>query len=358
LCAWGNADAGRCGIEHIEGLPSDADGPYQPVPKFVRAFGDNGIGRVRSVACGSWHSLAATEGGDLYAWGAARAGRCGFADVTGLPCDENGPYQPVPRQVTIGGGCTGSTKVAVVACGSWHSLAAAEDGTLYAWGVALMSRCGFETTGMPIDDLCPYQPTPLAVVAMPKVYVGGPMLSPPHGPEAVCADLRELLEDEQYADVCFEVSGVELRAHVAILVARSEHFRCMFRSGMAECQVEDVASTVAPPLRRVRITDCGPLTFRQLLLWLYSGALDDGLPVEELAGVLRLPTFTDCQLSGKSARDVSQRILTWTTSWSYCRSQFRRTPRHSKQLAPASRSKTLAQYAAIQASRSAAMWKY
>jgi len=293
LCAWGNADAGRCGLGDPQGMPTDHDGHYQPVPCLVGGFGAGCM--IRSVACGSWHSLAVTQEGELYAWGAARAGRCGFADVSGLPADENGPYQPVPRQV-VDGGMRGK-KVALVACGSWHSLAATDDGSLYAWGVALMSRCGFDTAGMPIDDLCPYQPTPHAVVAMPKVKLHERTPPPLRGPEAVCADMRILLEDEHYADVCFEVGGEVLRAHVAILVARSEHFRCMFRSGMAECQVDVGAGScvgsaadgfAGVPVRRVRVTDCGPVAFKQLLIWMYSGAVDDGLPVDELASILRL----------------------------------------------------------------------
>jgi len=238
-----------------------------------------------------------TQDYELHAWGAARAGRCGFADISGLPSDENGPYQPVPRQVVDGG--LGGKKVALVACGSWHSLAATDDGQLYAWGVALMSRCGFDTIGMPIDDLCPFQPTPLAVVAMPKVRLHGPSATTLRGPEAVCADLRELLKDESYADVCFKVGDQELRAHVAILAARCDYFRCMFRSGMAECRVDpgavgsaasatDGIAGAQVPMRRVQIEDCGPAAFRQLLIWLYSGSVESGLLTEDLASLLRL----------------------------------------------------------------------
>ena len=155
LFAWGCADAGRCGVDGAEWLPEDGhgDGPYQPVPVQVNRDGSLRGKKVKQVACGSWHSLAVTQNFELHAWGATRAGRCGFADTSGLPFDENGPYQPVPRRVNDGG--LRDRKVAVAACGSWHSLAATCEGELYAWGVALMSRCGFATVGMPVDDLCP-----------------------------------------------------------------------------------------------------------------------------------------------------------------------------------------------------------
>jgi len=181
-----------------------------------------------------------------------------------------------------------------VACGSWHSLAATEEGDLFAWGVALMSRCGFDTIGMPIDDLCPYQPTPLAVVAMPKVLLQDATSVTLRGPDSVCSDLKGLLNDESYADVIFVVDGEELRAHVAILAARCEYFRDMFRSGMAESRI-DVAKqgymgSEANGLvtRRVVVADCGPAAFKQLLLWLYSGTVEACLPTEELASLLRL----------------------------------------------------------------------
>lgn len=295
LLAWGRAEAGRCGLAHMQGLPIDSDGPFQPVPALVSDGGLRGK-KVSSVACGSWHSLAVTDDGDLYAWGAARAGRCGFQDISGLPTTGDGPYQPLPRQV-IDGGLRGK-KVQLAACGSWHSLAATDEGNLYAWGVALMSRCGFETSGMPIDDLCPYQPVPLCVVAMPKVRLSCEEAdTQPRGAEAVCSDLRDLLRDESYADVVFDVGDEELRAHVAILTARCDYFDRMFRSGMAECRFDRGGSAAgsaadgiasAPPIRRVRVTNSGPPAFRQLLAWLYTGAVDAGLPAEDLASLLRL----------------------------------------------------------------------
>ena len=134
----------------------------------------------------------------------------------------------------------------------------------------------------------------MAVVAMPKVKLVEVEKALPRGADAVCTDLRELLKEELYADVCFEVEGREVLAHVAILVARCDHFRRMFQSGMAESRADAAPSgdlgacAPATPVRRVQIKDCGAVAFCQLLLWLYSGALDPGLPIDELASILRL----------------------------------------------------------------------
>ena len=45
--------------------------------------------KVVAVASGRWHNLAVVEGGELFAWGAADASRCGFADTTDMPRDED-----------------------------------------------------------------------------------------------------------------------------------------------------------------------------------------------------------------------------------------------------------------------------
>ena len=106
LLAWGSLHLGRCGFKDSTGLPTDdQDRPYQPVPRRVNGGALEGK-RVVFVACGTFHSLAVTGGGELYSWGSAVAGRCGFADVRGLPVDPEGmAYQPVPRQAPESAGC-------------------------------------------------------------------------------------------------------------------------------------------------------------------------------------------------------------------------------------------------------------
>lgn len=73
-------------------------------------------------------------------------------------------------------------------------------------------------------------------------------------------DLENFLESESHSDVTFIVKGEKIKAHKAILAARSEYFSRMFASGMKECQTSEV-----------QMDDCDPLTFRKTLQILYGG---------------------------------------------------------------------------------------
>lgn len=62
-----------------------------------------------------------------------------------------------------------------------------------------------------------------------------------------------LIVDYRYSDVTFNVQGVALKAHRAILDVRSGVFEKMFNSGMSESKGE------------VIIDDISPAVFKQLL---------------------------------------------------------------------------------------------
>ncbi|MDR3202828.1 MAG: hypothetical protein LBT54_06830, partial [Bifidobacteriaceae bacterium] len=75
--------------------------------------------RFTEVAAGSWHSLALTENGLVYAWGYNADGQLGLGDTA---------YRAVPHLVAL------PAKAVHVAAGSGHSLARTEDGRVFAWG--------------------------------------------------------------------------------------------------------------------------------------------------------------------------------------------------------------------------------
>ena len=57
---------------------------------------------IIQVACASFHSLALTDQGTVWAWGSARGGLLAIADRSGLPTypdDENEAFQPTPTLV-------------------------------------------------------------------------------------------------------------------------------------------------------------------------------------------------------------------------------------------------------------------
>ncbi|KAL9888482.1 protein roadkill-like [Glossina fuscipes] len=74
------------------------------------------------------------------------------------------------------------------------------------------------------------------------------------------ADLRRLLEREEFSDVTLAVNGHEIRAHKSILVARSSVFAAMFRHSMEETQTN-----------RINITDVDYIVLKEMLTYMYTG---------------------------------------------------------------------------------------
>lgn len=83
------------------------------------------------------------------------------------------------------------------------------------------------------------------------------MREPQH---SLSEDLGSLFENQRFSDVTFSVDGKELRAHKAILSARSAVFAAMFQHEMAE-RVQN----------RVVVTDLDYDVFREMLAYVYTG---------------------------------------------------------------------------------------
>ncbi len=96
-------------------------------------LGDNVVSnKIIAVALGESHSIALAADGTVYSWGLNNFGQLG-----------NGPtgQETTPVKVLKGeyGGTTylgddSNNKITAVALGYYHSIALAEDGTVYSWG--------------------------------------------------------------------------------------------------------------------------------------------------------------------------------------------------------------------------------
>jgi alpha-tubulin suppressor-like RCC1 family protein len=90
---------------------------------------------VVSLSLGAYHSAAIGESGTLYTWGwqgsfFGGASGCGHADSsTEAP-------RPVAKLLELG------EKIVEVACGTQHTIALAESGSVYAWGKGEFGRLG------------------------------------------------------------------------------------------------------------------------------------------------------------------------------------------------------------------------
>ena len=112
LVAWGSNASGQLG----NGSTVDSN-----VPVAVTAAGTT----VTAIAAGYSHSLAASSGGTLTAWGLngnAQLGNGGYVDSS------------LPAAVTTAGTPLGGRTISALAAGAYFSMALCTDGTLAAWG--------------------------------------------------------------------------------------------------------------------------------------------------------------------------------------------------------------------------------
>ncbi|KAK0179955.1 hypothetical protein PV327_005649 [Microctonus hyperodae] len=112
---------------------------------------------IIAVACGSHHSLALTEDGEVYGWGQNTCGQVG----SGISTNQNTPRK-------INSGLTGK-KIVQIYCGQTSSMAVTNNGEVYAWGNNSVGQLGI---GSYINQLSPQRVTGLVGVVIEKVVCG------------------------------------------------------------------------------------------------------------------------------------------------------------------------------------------
>ncbi|EMG36506.1 RCC1 domain-containing protein, alpha-tubulin suppressor [Desulfocurvibacter africanus PCS] len=119
LWAWGDNGNGQLG----NGSTSSRSRPVKiPLPTGITGF--------TAVAAGDCYSLALDDDGTLWAWGSNLYEQLG---------DGTDTQRESPKQVPLP---LGVSKFTAVAAGAYHSLALADDGTLWAWGNNGYGRLG------------------------------------------------------------------------------------------------------------------------------------------------------------------------------------------------------------------------
>ncbi|XP_052749366.1 probable E3 ubiquitin-protein ligase HERC4 isoform X2 [Galleria mellonella] len=120
--SWGCNSMGQLGVV-------DTDSISHNVPCVVKKLATK---NVVQVACGSYHSMALTNNGDLYAWGANSYGQCGLGNVTNK--------EMKPQQITSLLG----VPIALIACGSNHTFVLSKSGAVYGWGKNSHGQLGLQ----------------------------------------------------------------------------------------------------------------------------------------------------------------------------------------------------------------------
>lgn len=110
----------------------------RPLPTLIVAL--DGI-VVKDIACGRWHCLALSEYGDVYSWGWNKHGQLGHSKQT--------PTVATPTLVEIYPGTLARARpmdecdmveacdevcIVSVSCGTRHSVALSDGGSVYGWG--------------------------------------------------------------------------------------------------------------------------------------------------------------------------------------------------------------------------------
>jgi alpha-tubulin suppressor-like RCC1 family protein len=158
--SWGTNANGELGD------PSRAGDSATPV-RAQRSVGSElvPLASIAEVAAGANHSLTLARDGTVWGWGDNHDGQAG----AGVPITSSTRVQgaavkvPVPKPVTA------------IAAGDHFSLALAEDGTVYAWGLDSSRQLGAEPAPDTCDaqDPCSVQPIPVPDLAGATAIAAG-----------------------------------------------------------------------------------------------------------------------------------------------------------------------------------------
>ncbi|XP_062328674.1 RCC1 and BTB domain-containing protein 2 isoform X2 [Osmerus eperlanus] len=211
---------------------------------------------IVQVACGYAHTLALTDEGLVYAWGANSYGQLG----TG-----NKSNQSLPTLINM----DKERMVEVAACHTSHTSAAkTQSGQVFMWGqcrgqaVACPHLTHFGTT----DDVFACFATP-AVTWHLLTVDGDDYLT-------VAQSLKREFDSPDISDLKFLVDGKCIHVHKALLKIRCEHFRALLNETDEES---------------IEIHQFSYLVYRAFLEYLYTDTIN--LPPEDAIGLLDLATY-------------------------------------------------------------------
>ncbi|XP_010884619.1 RCC1 and BTB domain-containing protein 1 isoform X2 [Esox lucius] len=214
---------------------------------------------VLQIASGYAHSLALTDEGLLYAWGANTYGQLG----TGNKSNQLSPVQIMTEKERI---------VEIAACHSTHTSACkTQSGQVYMWG-----QCRGQSVVLPFLTHFSSTDDVFGCFATPSVMWR--LLSMEHDDFlTVAQSLRKEFDSPETADLKFCVDGKYIHVHKAVLKIRCEHFRSMFQSHWTEDMKEVI-----------EIDQFSYPVYRSFLEFLYTDNVD--LPPEDAIGLLDLAT--------------------------------------------------------------------
>ncbi|KAL3535977.1 hypothetical protein ACH5RR_004438 [Cinchona calisaya] len=91
-----------------------------------------GARRVKTIAAAKHHTVAATQGGEVFTWGSNREGQLGYTSVD---------TQPTPRRVS-----SLKSRIVAVAAANKHTVVISNSGEVFTWGCNKEGQLGYGTS--------------------------------------------------------------------------------------------------------------------------------------------------------------------------------------------------------------------
>ncbi|XP_011049375.1 PREDICTED: probable E3 ubiquitin-protein ligase HERC4 isoform X2 [Acromyrmex echinatior] len=119
LFSWGCNMNGQLGLNSVDCT--------ERVPRMIKVLGTNVIVQI---ACGTEHSIALTNDGELYAWGSNREGQLGLGSYT--------TTEIKPKRIST----LAAVPIAFIACGGYHTIVISKSGAVFSWGRNTFGQLG------------------------------------------------------------------------------------------------------------------------------------------------------------------------------------------------------------------------
>ncbi|KAK3601331.1 hypothetical protein CHS0354_011933 [Potamilus streckersoni] len=242
---WGYNGNGQLGVGNNVNSPNPCKVQMQ-----------NGI-IVSQIVCGYAHTLALTDEGALYSWGANSYGQLGTGNKANL--------------VTPSNVSTDGERFIEVAASHYAHISAAmtETGRVYMWG-----QCRGQSITMPTVTRFTCTDDVFAAFSAPAITWRMYIVDSMRGC-SLAASIGNAFDDANTSDVKFIVNGKEIHVHKAVLKIRCDYYKSMFSESWDEAGKDTI-----------EISNYSYVVYKAFLQYLYTDRVD--LPPDEAIGLLDL----------------------------------------------------------------------
>lgn len=233
---------------------------------------------IVKVVCGYAHTLALSDEGVLYAWGANSYGQLGI----GNKANQVSPVKIAPE---IG-------RVVEIAASHYNHISAAltQSSKVYMWG-----QCRGQSVTSPNETPFHSLHDAFACFASPTV-TWKPMELDVERAVRVYDSLKGAFDDSETSDLKFSIESKLIYVHKAILKIRCQHFRSMFQSHWEEDEKDTL-----------EVTQFSYPVYRAFLYFLYTDEVD--VPPEDAIELLDLAnSYCETQLKRQCERIIKNGI--------------------------------------------------